>query len=144
MIKCRKDSSQPVLVEPCPLSQVSAVDFMALSWNIAAHPKRYISRYLSSIPALTRFHTELPVYHFESFLQFGSWGFLLLKKLAGHSLSYCGFRHPVCLIQTSDTILLYVVCSLQMRMHKNRIMARTSKRDHFPKSLAFSIVLDHL
>ncbi|GFV66617.1 potassium voltage-gated channel subfamily H member 3 [Trichonephila clavipes] len=42
---------------PYPLSQVSADVFTALSWNIAAHQKRYASRYHSSVPDLTKFHS---------------------------------------------------------------------------------------
>ncbi|GFU68004.1 hypothetical protein TNCV_2823471 [Trichonephila clavipes] len=38
-----------------------------------------------------------------------------LENLNDRSLPYCGFRHPVCLIEKSDTISLLVVCSLLLQ-----------------------------
>lgn len=68
-----------------------------------------------------------------------------------------GCRHPFCLTEKKDTISWHVVCSLllhnkfprfvyefQMRIHKNRITARTFKRNQFSKRLAISIVLNRL
>ncbi|GFX58239.1 hypothetical protein TNCV_4049971 [Trichonephila clavipes] len=65
-----------------------------------------------------------------------------LKNLAGRSLPYCGFRHPVCLIEKCDTISLHVICSLLLPLTLPRFDCECQMRTHsLPTKIESRLVL---